>query len=186
MTRAVVVDPDSALLFDRLAQRLVELARAPRAEERHFLIALSGGSTPEGFFQILATKYASRFPWSQTEFFWGDERAVAPAHPDSNYGMAARTLFSTSQVPPGNIHRILGELTPTEAAAREYAETLESKFGAVTGTGTTFDVALLGVGPDGHTASLFPQRPSLSVSDRWTVVENEPGQPPPIPRISLT
>lgn len=186
MTRAAIVDQDSALLFDRLAARLVDLARAPRPEGRKFAIALSGGSTPEGLFQILATKYAGRFPWSETEFFWADERAVPPSHPESNYGMAARTLFAPSLVPSANIHRMMGELTPTEAAATEYAETLESKFGAVTGTGLTFDVALLGIGPDGHTASLFPNRPSLNVTNRWTVVENEPGQPPPVARITLT
>jgi len=148
---------------------LAELSRAAaaefarRAEEAaratgRFTVALSGGSTPRGVYSLLAEddSLRRRVPWNRTHFFWGDERPVPPDHPESNYGMAGEVMLSRVPIPPENVHRILGENRDTARAADEYERTLRDFFRLSEGEFPRIDLVLLGLGPDAHTASLFP------------------------------
>jgi 6-phosphogluconolactonase len=174
----------SADATDRaLAARLFELASERR--DRPFTVALSGGSTPEALFRLLATDYATQIRDAPLEFGFADERAVGPEDPRSNFGLAQRTLFAPLAVASGRIHRIEGEVRPIESARDRYEATLRSWLGP-TGGPTAFDAVLLGVGPDGHTASLYPSAASLRARDRWVVEELHPATDPKVPRISLT
>ena len=148
-----------AQLFNEKAQEAIQL-------RGKFSVALSGGSTPKGMYQHLARDYGNKIDWQSVHLFWGDERSVPPDHEDSNYRMANETLISRLPVLP-HVHRIKGELAP-EAAAQDYENEILSYFGE---SGIAFDLILLGMGDDGHTASLFPGSKALEVKDRW-VVEN--------------
>ena len=140
------------------AEEFVRLAdEAVRARGR-FTVALSGGSTPEALYRLLAAEdggFRARVPWGQAHFFWGDERHVPPDHPDSNYRMAYEAMLSRVPVPPGNVHRIPAENPDAAEAAAEYAQTLRRFFDVAAGRFPRFDLILLGMGSDGHTASLF-------------------------------
>ena len=125
---------------------------------------LAGGSTPKATYEILARDYADRIDWSNVHVFFGDERTVPPDHEDSNYRMAREALLD--HVPVGSVHRMQGELPPGEAA-EAYEQDLRNFFGAE--EVPRFDLILLGTGPDGHTASLFPETSALEVHDRWVV-----------------
>jgi 6-phosphogluconolactonase len=151
-------------------------ARAKEAiEERgRFAVVLAGGSTPEAMYGILARDYMDRIDWSRIYVFFGDERSVPPHHEDSNLKMASEVLLD--HVPVGNVHRIRGELPPDEAA-EAYEEELRTFFR--TEDVPLFDLILLGLGADGHTASLFPETPALEVHDRWVVAN-------PVPRLNTT
>jgi len=166
----------AARLFARLADQYVIGCGK-------FTVALSGGSTPKAMFSLLAAEpFLNTVPWTSIYFFWGDERCVPPDHPDSNYRMASETLLSKVPVPPENIFRIPAELPDPEQAARAYAETLMQFFLAGPGKSTTataplsnvprFDLIFLGMGPDGHTASLFPHTAALQASEHQIVVAN--------------
>ena len=141
-------------------------ARAEEAiEERgRFAVVLSGGSTPETMYGILARDCADRIDWSKVYVFFGDERAVPPHHDDSNHKMASEVLLD--HVPVANVHRMRGELPPEEAA-EAYEEELRKFF--QTEDVPRFDLILLGLGADGHTASLFPETSAIEVHDRWVV-----------------
>jgi len=132
-------------------------------ERGRFAVALAGGSTPKATYETLARDYAGEVDWGRVHVFFGDERAVPPSHEDSNYRMAKDALLDHVSV--GSVHRMRGELPPEEAAA-SYEEELRSFFGEVT---PRFDLILLGIGGDGHTASLFPGTAALEVADRLTV-----------------
>jgi 6-phosphogluconolactonase len=162
-----------------------ELARAAarefaaRAEEAigergRFAVVLAGGSTPETMYGILARDYIDGIDWSKVYVFFGDERSVPPHHEDSNLKMASEVLLD--HVPVANVHRIQGELPPEEAA-EAYEEQLRKFF--QTEDVPRFDLILLGLGADGHTASLFPWTPALEVQDRWVVAN-------PVPRLNTT
>jgi 6-phosphogluconolactonase len=125
---------------------------------------LAGGSTPKATYEVLARDYADGVDWSNVHVFFGDERAVPPDHEDSNYGMARDTLLD--RVPIGSVHRMQGELPPDEAA-EAYEQELRDFFGS--DDLPRFDLILLGMGSDGHTASLFPETSALEVHDRWVV-----------------
>ena len=129
-----------------------------------FSVALSGGSTPAPFYSLLSSEYyRARIDWKRIHFFWTDERCVAKDHPDSNFGMAFNMLLSKVPVPDANIHRIPGELDPEEAASA-YDRDLRTFFG--NGTLPRFDLVYLGVGTDGHTASIFPgEKPVSDISE---------------------
>jgi 6-phosphogluconolactonase len=143
---------DAERLAHRAAGRFVSLASAAIARRGRFCVALAGGSTPEPVYALLAERPPTReIDWTRVEVFWGDERSVSPDHPDSNYRMARRALLDRVPIPEKNVHRIRGELPPEEAAAA-YRLQLQDHLG-VDGR---FDLILLGMGPDGHTASLFP------------------------------
>ncbi len=163
----------AARLFARLADQYV-------VGSGRFTVALAGGSTPRAMFKLLAASpFIETVPWESIYFFWGDERTVPPDHPDSNYGMARETLFSKAPVPEENIFRIPAEMEDHDAAAEHYAARVMQFF--LTGPGASrtmtaplvnmprFDLVLLGMGPDGHTASLFPATTALEVSDRVAV-----------------
>ena len=145
-------------------------------------LALSGGGTPRRTFELLAGNAAmTDGHWSRVHVFWCDERCVPPEAPQSNFGMARRHLLDRLPGPGPALHRIHGELDDAEAAAERYEAELRAFFGGP----TRFDVCHLGMGPDGHTASLFPGR-SLAVRGRLAVAEAEPGMEPFVPRVTLT
>ncbi len=163
----VQVYPDANSLARAAAEYFVTLAAEAITARGRFVVALSGGSTPRATYTLLAsTEFAPRVDWARVQVFWGDERCVPPDHPESNYALARETLLDHVPLPEGNIHRIRAELDPRRAAAL-YQEELE----AVLGTEGRFDLVLLGIGADGHTASLFPGTLALEEKTRW-VVEN--------------
>lgn len=146
-----------------------------------FNVALSGGSTPKIVFDLLAEKHRDA-DWSDFHFYWGDERCVPPTDEQSNYKMTADHLFSKIDIPEENIHRILGENDPTEEAQR-YAKLLEDQLETENGV-PQFDLVILGMGDDGHTASIFPHEIALWDSKHWCEVATHPesGQK----RVSIT
>ena len=137
-----------------------------------FHVALSGGSTPKLIFDVLASEYGTKIDWSNIHFYWGDERCVPPTDEQSNYKMTVDHLFSKIAVPKENIHRVLGENDPSAEAMR-YANLLEINLDRVAGT-PQFDMVLLGMGDDGHTASIFPHEIQLWNSDDHCVVATHP------------
>ncbi|HEX5974424.1 MAG TPA: 6-phosphogluconolactonase, partial [Rubrobacteraceae bacterium] len=141
-------------------------ARAAEAigERGRFAVVLAGGSTPRATYEILARDYADKIDWKDVHVFFGDERSVPPDHTDSNYKMARESLLD--HVPIGSVHRMQGELPPDEAA-EAYERELRDFFGP--DDIPRFDLILLGTGPDGHTASLFPETSALEVHDRLVV-----------------
>ena len=181
--------PDDHSLSRALAERFVQSAMKAIAGEGRFSVALAGGSTPRAAYALLASApYAGRLDWSCIHLFWGDERCVPPEHPHSNYRMASQVLLEQVPIPPGNVHRMRGEAPPTQAAA-EYQEILRRFFDPQSTNGDLplFDLLLLGMGEDGHVASLFPGSPALQVTDRWVVaVEHHQPPPPLVIRLSLT
>jgi 6-phosphogluconolactonase len=153
----IKVLPDAADLPLEAAERIVAAADRKLADNQHmFSLVLSGGSTPKLLYQLLASDpYRCRLNWSKVEIYFGDERCVPPDHPDSNYRMAHEAMLSKLPIPEPNIHRMRGELPP-EQAAIEYGELLKTKF-----RDGGPDMVLLGMGDDGHTASLFPGTTAL-------------------------
>jgi 6-phosphogluconolactonase len=152
------------------ADRVVALANDGITARGRFNWALAGGSTPETLYRLLAgPEYARRIDWSLVHFFWGDERCVPPDHVDSNYRMARLAFLDTIAAPAENVHRLEGELPPRLGAER-YAAELARSFGQRAGNAPPeFDLILLGMGADGHTASLFPGTPALEETRRWVV-----------------
>ncbi len=135
-------------------------------------IALSGGSTPKSLFDYWATLPAQEIDWTKIRFFWGDERCVPPTHAESNYKMTKEHLFDFVQVPPENIYRIFGENDPATEAKR-YGETLKHELTTVNGI-PSFDIMMLGMGDDGHTASIFPHQIDLWHSEDLCVTATHP------------
>lgn len=161
---AAAVAHAAAVEFSRHCRRSVE-------EHGACSVALAGGSTPAGMYARLATDAALRdaVPWQQLDFFWGDERHVPPDHPDSNYRMAREALLSRVPVAADHIHRIAGENPDADRAAQDYERTLRAFFHLPAGAFPRFDLVLLGLGGDGHTASLFPASPALAERERLAV-----------------
>ena len=142
---------------------MAALAEMRSREEGRFTIALSGGSTPRRLYQVIAAPpYKEQIAWSEWQVFWGDERCVPPDHRDSNYRMVREALLDHVPIPADQIHRIRGEAEP-EQAAQEYEQELYRVFGTVS---PAFHLVLLGIGEDGHTASLFPGTPALEEERR--------------------
>jgi 6-phosphogluconolactonase len=141
--------------------------------------------------ELAKEPYASRVDWQRTHFFWGDERCVPPDSPDSNYSLALQTLISQVDVPPANIHRIPTAAGSPEAGANEYEKTLREFFQPAAESNSiisfpSFDLVLLGLGADGHTASLFPGDAALEEKTRWVAAVEGSGASPPVQRITLT
>lgn len=134
-----------------------------------FVVALSGGSTPRGFHHATVRDFATQLPWQNVFFFWSDERHVPLTDPESNYRMANETLLSKLPIPPGNVFPIPAEMPDAGEAARFYEQALESFFRPTAGSIPRFDLILLGMGPDGHTASLFPGTTALEEKQHWVV-----------------
>jgi 6-phosphogluconolactonase len=156
-------------LFEIAAEEVVRCAQEAVAGRGRFTIALSGGSTPNSLFNLLATNARSVLPWDHTFFFWGDERHVPPTDPDSNYRMADETMLSKIPVAAGNVFRMPAENPDADSAAREYEATLRKFFQLEPGQVPIFDLILLGMGPDGHTASLFPGTAGLQEKSRLVI-----------------
>jgi 6-phosphogluconolactonase len=139
---------------------------------RTFHLAISGGKTPDLLFSVLAEKYADSVLWQKTHFWWVDERMVSPDNSESNFGVANKLLFSKIKVPKENIHRIKGETAP-DAEALSYSEQIKDKL-TISGGWPIFDLILLGMGDDGHTASIFPDQMDLLDSSRICEVAIHP------------
>jgi len=156
-------------LFQAAAVEFAALASEAVRNKGSFCVALSGGSTPRGLYTLLAKDAVPSLPWGRICFFWGDERHVPPDHPDSNYRMAYETMLSKLPVRLQNVFRIHAELRDAEAAVVAYEQDLKTFFNLRPGEFPRFDLVLLGLGPDGHTASLFPGTTGLSEKDRLVV-----------------
>jgi 6-phosphogluconolactonase len=168
---------------DALARRAADLMlAAARAKNGPFSVALSGGSTPKRLYQLLATL---PFPWARTHWFWGDERFVSPDDPASNYRMTREALLSHVPVPADQIHPVPTIGHTPEGAAEQYEATLKAFHGTeqLTPERPLFDIVLLGLGTDGHTASLFPGKPMLDERRRWVGATDDPQG---APRITVT
>ncbi len=189
--RSVKVCSDSAGLAQAAAKHFVELAGGAIALRGRFSVALSGGETPRLVYSRLAGEEGLRSVWDRIHFFWGDERCVPPDHPESNFHMACETLLDHIPVPQENIHRMHGEDPPQQAASK-YEQALRAFFispdtDRSKNNFQLFDLLLLGLGEDGHTASLFPGASALQEKDHWVV--GVPHRQPPLPsvdRVTLT
>ncbi|MGB5079324.1 MAG: 6-phosphogluconolactonase [Burkholderiales bacterium] len=154
---------EEAALYRQAAAEFARLAADAVARRGSFSVALSGGSTPQGLYAALVAdaKLREAVAWDRTLVFWGDERQVPPGHPDSNYGMAREVLLSKVPVPEMNVHRIQGELGDASEAAHSYEDDMRAALGLPATGLPRFDLVLLGLGADGHIASLFPGTEAL-------------------------
>jgi 6-phosphogluconolactonase len=161
--------PDPLALAYHVAEWMTQAAMAARGP---FRVSLSGGSTPKTLYEVLASdEFKNRFPWQLVSWYWGDERFVPYDDPESNFRMAREAMLAKVPVPPENIHPIPTDGTP-EDSARRYERTLQKAYGAATldPHRPLFDIMLLGLGPDGHTASLLPGGPALDERKCWVAV----------------
>jgi 6-phosphogluconolactonase len=156
-------------LFAAAAEEVVRTANEAVAQLGRFTIALAGGSTPKSLYNLLATNARTTLPWDRMFFFWGDERHVPPTDPESNYRMVEEAMLSKVPVPPGNVFRIKTENPEAAAAAEGYEKAIWKFFALEPGQFPRFDLILLGMGPDGHTASLFPGTTALQEKSRLVV-----------------
>jgi 6-phosphogluconolactonase len=183
--RQVIPVSDAAALAKAAADRL--MARIA-ANAGRVAICLTGGSSPQQLYRLLATDpYSSRIPWDRVHWFIGDERFVRTDDPLNNMA-AARTAFLDRHAPPANIHPIPTDAANPDEAARRYQSELKSFYGAdrLDPVRPLFDLVLMGVGPDGHTASLFPAYPAIEETERWVVGVPKAHVEPFVPRVSLT
>ena len=183
INRIVVADP--VALADAAAKRL--MARIEANRDR-IAICLTGGSSPKQLYRLLATDtYSKQIPWDRVHWFIGDERFVSPADPLNNMAMA-RGIFLDRFAPKDHIHPIPTDVATPEESARLYERELQSFYGAkeLDPARPLFDLMLMGIGPDGHTASLFPDYPALNETKRWVVGVPQAHVEPFVPRVSLT
>jgi 6-phosphogluconolactonase len=178
----IKVLPDPAAVAAEAAERVVRAADEAVALAGRFSFVLAGGSTPKALYELLASDaHRDRIDWPNVEIYFGDERTVPPDHKDSNYRMAHEALLSKVPIPAANVHRMRGEIDPEEAA-KEYGLLLKEKFPS-TGSGQAGDggpdLVLLGMGDDGHTASLFPGTPALAETKHRAFAN-------PVPRLDTT
>lgn len=166
--RIVEVLPTPDHLFRSAAEEFVRVGRAAIAARGRFTVALSGGSTPRSLYSLLAKNHAS-FSWNETFLFFGDERHVPPDHTDSNYRMVNEALLLKVVIPAGNVYRIQAELPDAALAASDYERKLRAFFKLGSGEFPHFDLILLGLGSDGHTASLFPDSDGLKEKSRLVI-----------------
>jgi len=172
------VEPDAAALARRAAQYIVEMAGEAVAARGRARVAISGGSTPKAAFQLLADPaqpWRAAMPWDKLDLYWVDERAVPPEDPDSNYRMTREALLDQVPLRPEQIHRMEGELEP-EIAASRYESMLRNNFRLEGAESPRFDLLALGMGPDGHTASLFPHTGALHEVHRLVTANHVPQQ----------
>ncbi len=158
--------PDPNALFNAAAADFVSIANAAIADHKRFTVALSGGSTPRGLFSLLASGAIAGVPWKDIFFFWGDERHVPPDSSESNYRMANDAMLSKVPVPTGNIFRVPAEGTDAKSVATSYERSISAFFDSKVSEMPRFDLVMLGMGPDGHTASLFPGTDALKETER--------------------
>lgn len=179
MNRTVEVLPDQGALVARALELVLARIRTAIQERGQCAMVLAGGNTPKPLYEALATQ---QLPWDKIHVFWGDERYVPPDHPDSNEGMVRHAWLERVDIPASNIHPIPTDETDPAVAARKYDEHLRQFFSAQAGVFPAFDLILLGMGDDGHTASLFPHTEALNVRDRLITVGTKNSQP----RITFT
>ncbi|MCM1984168.1 6-phosphogluconolactonase [Lyngbya confervoides] len=180
MAARLHIYPSREEVIDRARQLILDKAEAAIQQRGRFTLALSGGNTPKPLYEALAQESQ---PWERWHIFWGDERFVPADHPDSNQGMARDAWLNQIQIPAENIHPLETEAaTPAAAAAANEAHLREFFAAASPQEWPRFDLMLLGMGEDGHTASLFPKTAALQVCDRWVTV----GQKADQPRLTLT
>jgi len=168
----VLADVDELSL--RAAEAAVRTINESAQRNDGFSIALSGGNTPRTLYRLLSTRFRDQIPWEKMHIFWGDERYVPLADSQSNYRMARETLLDAVPCPVGNVHPMPTELPDPDLAAREYEKTLRNYFSE---DWPRFDLVLLGLGEEGHTASLFPGSPAFNETQRWVVAVNAPAKP---------
>ncbi len=174
---------DKQAVAEAFALELTRLINALSQNQNRVSVSLSGGSTPKLLFDVLATDFISHVDWSKVHFFWGDERCVAPTDPESNFGEAERLFLSRLELPESNVHRIVGESDP-ELECLRYQQEIEQVLSPNAEGLPQFDIVVLGMGTDGHTASIFPHQIELMNSPRICAVATHPesGQK----RITLT
>jgi 6-phosphogluconolactonase len=165
----IVTDADA--LYQATASEFVRQAGEAVEAKGTCTVALSGGSTPQGLYELLANDptWRGQVPWDNMHVFWGDERHVPPDHPDSNYRMAHEALLSKVPIPPAHVHRIQNEHPDAQQVADDYEQTLQAFFHLAAGQLPRFDLIFLGLGPEGHTASLFPGTKALHETKRLVV-----------------
>ena len=168
--REIIICRDVDELNRKAAEQFVALAGAANARRGRFAVALSGGSTPTALYALLVSaEYRNRLDWSRVHLFWGDERCVPPDHPESNFRMVQESLLSKVEIRRENIHRMAGEKDP-QAAAADYENELRRFFSPPQDGVPRFDLIYLGLGEDGHTASLFPGTAALSENQNWVTI----------------
>lgn len=175
---ALSVYSDRASAMRAVASRVVMLAHCAIGERGRFTWALAGGSTPKEVYELLASpEFSCQVDWTKVEIFWGDERCVGPESAESNYKMANEALLAALPLLPSQIHRMAGELDP-DAAAAQYSDDLRRVFRGEPQDGRppSLDLVLLGMGDDGHTASLFPNSPALNENNRWVCAAQKGAQ----------
>ena len=187
-SRIQVVDDDAALA-SVAAQKIVRrLAHAPRDRER-LAVCLTGGSTPEGLYRLLATDaYRAQLPWARIHWFWTDERFVPADDPRNNARMAIEAMLSRVPAPSENIHRMRTDVADPHESARLYEADLRA-FNAnarLDKPPPLFDIVIMGLGPDGHTASLYPGQASVDETKRWALGIDRAGYEPYVARVTLT
>ena len=177
----VVDDPRAATIAT--AEEIARAAEDAIAARERFVIALSGGKSPQPAYEHLATAFADRIAWDRVHVWFGDERCVLPDDGASNYGMAKRSLLDRVPIPEVQVHRLAGEMLPGEAAWQAHQELRE--FGESVGE-PVFDVVMLGAGPDGHTASLFPDQHTLEERGRLVMHTQAPAEFEVRDRLTMT
>ena len=174
MKKEIYLFDDITALARRLAGDFRKALEDKAASGGSLLVALSGGHTPKAFFEVLASPpYGDSLPWDKVVFFWGDERCVPPDNDESNFKMTNLSLLSRIKIPAANIHRVLGENPPEEEAVR-YAKEIKDNVPSGGNGFPVFDWIFLGMGEDGHTASLFPGAPTLKEREKICVVATHP------------
>jgi len=162
------IHPNAHKIAEQIANELMELSK----QEEQKTVALSGGSTPKKLFEILAADYAEKINWQKLKFFWVDERCVPHSSPESNYGVAKELLFDKINIPAGNIFPVNGENVPADEAI-VYGSTIDKNTKTENGA-ACFDLVLLGMGTDGHTASIFPHQIELIEAQETCVIGTNP------------
>lgn len=179
----IAIYPDTDTLSHAAAQYIVQVANESIVTHGRFTVALSGGNTPKKLYGLLGSEpYRSQINWALVEIFWSDERCVPLESEDSNYHMAREVLLSQVPIPPSQIHHMPADEADRDAASRAYTLDIQRTFS--TDRVPSFDLIQLGMGPEGHTASLFPHQPSLHEQQRLIIPVTVPKPPPP--RLTFT
>lgn len=172
-------------LAHRAARHIADAATAAVSQRGEFSLCLSGGDTPVQTYAVLASELRDAVNWEAVHVFWGDERCIPLERPDNHFTMASAILLSHVPIPPGNVHRAHGEAADPAAAARDYEAVLRDHFGHLTGF-PTFDLVLLGMGEDGHVASLFPGSDGWAERERWVIDHHVVKRGERVRRLTLT